>query len=81
MKTNLWITTVALTASLAACGGGGSSPDTPPVSNEVPASATASPTAYSTYAGSLVKSETAEPLDTSKVVPPTSESAAPIDVI
>ncbi len=49
----------------------------PPPTNEVPASATASPQAFSHYAASLAKSETGQPLDVSKVVPPTSETAAP----
>ena len=69
---------------LAACG------DTPPAelpaappaaSNEVPTSATASITSYTQYAGSLAKTETGQPLDVNKVVPPTSETALPDPVI
>ena len=49
---------------LAACGDSPQdiAPTTPPPSNEVPASAVASPRAYSTYAASLTKSETEAPV-------------------
>jgi uncharacterized lipoprotein YmbA len=69
---------LALTASLAACGGG--SPAEPPAPNQVPASATASPAAYSHFAGSVKPSETADPLTVDKVQPPTSETDEPISV-
>jgi hypothetical protein len=63
---------------LVACGSSSSldDPVQPPVaSNEVPASAMASVTSYTQYAGSLSRSESGAPLDVSKVVPPTSETA------
>jgi hypothetical protein len=59
---------------LAACGGG-SDDETPApeASNEVPASAIASWRAYAEYTGSLVASETKDPLEVNKVAPPTTE--------
>lgn len=46
--------------------------------NEVPDSALASATAYTTYVGSLATSETALPVDISKITSaPTSETAPP----
>ena len=75
------LSVLMLTVGLAACGGGDDPVPPPPVaSNEVPASAYASTTAYSQYAGSLAANEATEPLDVDKVVPPTSESEEPIDV-
>jgi hypothetical protein len=46
----------------------------PPASNEVPASATASTSAYTTYTGSLPASDTAAPVQVNNVQPPTSET-------
>jgi hypothetical protein len=67
-----------LLAGLAACGGNDSynaeMPSTPSASNEVPANATDSTAAYRSFAASLQKSETAQPLDVTKVKPPTSET-------
>lgn len=67
---------------LAACGGGGGGgtvapPDTGGV---VPASATASPAAYVQYIGSLQDTESGLPLDTGDVVPPVTDSDAPIEL-
>ena len=73
------ITAVALSL-LAACGGGGNGPVDTTAANEVPASATASPEAYSRYVGSLATDDRVEPLNVDNVVPPTSESAEPIGV-
>jgi len=86
MTQRLMLSALMLTAGLAACGGSDDAPapmppaPPPVVSNEVPASATASPMAYSQYAGSLLASDTAEPQDLDKVVPPTSETDEPIEV-
>ena len=78
----LWIAPVLVTSLLMACGSDGPTSDIlvppPVVSNEVPGSATASTLAYSQYAGSLAASDSSEPLDVSKVVPPTSETEEPI---
>ena len=79
----LWISPVLLTSLLGACGDSPTSEivvPPPVVSNEVPGSATASTLAYSQYAGSLAASDSSEPLDVSKVVPPTSETEEPISV-
>ena len=75
------LSALMLSVGLAACGGSDGPPAPPPVvSNEVPASAYASNTAYSQYAGSLAVNETSEPLDVDKVVAPTTETAEPIDL-
>ena len=68
-------------AVLAACGGGGGSSEPevpPPADNQVPASALVSADAYTRYAASLAPSETAEPVDVSAVIPPTSETREPL---
>ena len=70
----------ALLLLLAACGGGGASPADAPAAIEVPASATASPEAYSMYVGSLGADDRADPLSVDNVVAPKSESADPISV-
>ncbi len=81
MKTKVLLSTIAIAGGLSACFGGGDVASTPPVvETEVPASASASPEAYSRYAGSVAASETAEPLGVDAVVPPVSETAEPIDV-
>jgi len=80
MKLQHALTAAAAALLLAACGDNPA--DAPPVpapaDNEVPASATASSMAYAQYAGSLKPSETASPLDVSKVMPPTSETESPV---
>jgi hypothetical protein len=66
---------------LAACGGGGGGGSSmPPVDNAVPASATASPEAFSNYAGSIGADDQAEPLNVEKVQAPASDTADPIAV-
>ena len=71
---------LALCAGLAACGGDSSDEPAPAVASEVPASATVSTAAYTQFAGSLVKTETGQPLEVNKVVPPTSETDEPLPV-
>jgi hypothetical protein len=69
---------LGLCALLAACGDSPETAEAPAAAaNEVPASATTSTRAYATFAGSLAPSETHEPLDVTKVVPPTSETEEP----
>ena len=70
----------ALVLFLAACGGGGAGPVDSPAANEVPASATASPEAYSLYVGSLGADDRADPLSVENVIAPKSEAADPIPV-
>ena len=78
MKLHHHLIALGLAATLAACGDSPQTAEvTPPASNEVPASATASTRAYASFAGSLPKSDTQEPLDVSKVTPPTSETEEP----
>lgn len=72
------LTATALAALLSACGGGGGGYESSPAGgNGVPASATATPSAYTTFAASLQKSETATPLDLTGVIAPKSETAPP----
>ena len=81
MKLKLTLTLAALTLGLAACGDNTQdappAPVTPTSGDEVPASATASDKAYTSFAASLPKSETAQPLNISKTTPPTSETDLP----
>ena len=81
MKLKLTLTLAALTLGLAACGDNPQdappAPVTPTSADDVPASATASAQAYTSFAESLPKSDTAQPLNVSKTTPPTSETAAP----
>ena len=70
----------ALVLFLAACGGGGAGPVDATAANEVPASATASPEAYSLYVGSLGADDRADPLSVENVIAPKSEAADPIPV-
>jgi hypothetical protein len=67
------------TALLGGCGGGGGAVQEPvAMSNEVPDSALGSATAYTAYVGTLASSETARPLDISKIADaPASETAPP----
>lgn len=80
-KTKLQVILIgAAVALLAGCGGGGGNGDTveAPVGTQgVPASATASPKAFSSYVASLPADDRAEPLDLDGVMPPTSETAEP----
>jgi hypothetical protein len=83
LKTTLpiWRWTAAGTAvlCLSACGGGTEilfPVDTPPAT--VPPSATASPRAYTLYAGSLVPSESSQPVLLTDVVAPTTETEEPL---
>jgi hypothetical protein len=80
MKATQALALLALSAGLAACGGGASDEPAPAMPSEVPASATVSAASYSQFAGSLVKTETGQPLEVNKVVPPTSETDEPLPV-
>ena len=69
-------------AALSACGSSSSDdlpPTLPPASNnEVPATAFASPGAYSSFAGSLASTETGDPLILGAAAAPTSETEEPL---
>ena len=76
-----------LLALLAACTLGGcfdddddEAPMPPVVQDSVPASATASPRAYTAFAGTLQASDSARPLQLGDYTPPTSETDAPLGV-
>jgi hypothetical protein len=69
---------LATTLALAACSDSPSEEPPPPVAEtEVPASATASTSAYFSYVGSLPASDTDRPKGVNSVTPPTSETEAP----
>lgn len=69
----------AVLVLLSACGGSSDAPG-PVAEAEVPTSASASPQAYSAFAGSLTADDRGEPLNVDKVTPPTSETAEPADI-
>jgi hypothetical protein len=81
MNCTSWLS-IGAAALLAGCGGGhgDSAGNDAATSAEVPASASASPRAFSAYVGSLPADDRAPPLAIDKVVPPTSETSEPIDV-
>jgi hypothetical protein len=70
---------VMAAAVLAACGGDGSDDNTPPVTAQVPASASASTTGFIAYLMALVQSaaDTLEPVDVSAVTPPADDTSEP----
>lgn len=80
MKKHLLLAMLAAsTALLGGCGGGGDAVQDPLATpNEVPDSALGSATAYTAYVGALAISETALPVDISKITnAPTSDTAPP----
>jgi hypothetical protein len=83
MKRSYSLTAVLAASLLAACGGSSDShtePTDPQAGATVPASATASPQAFSQFVASLAENNQAEPLDLDAVQPPTSETEEPIDL-
>jgi ABC-type glycerol-3-phosphate transport system substrate-binding protein len=81
MKIQTLLLSLAVAAGLAACGGGGGGdPVAPAATNEVPASATVSATAYTEFAKTLQNSDVSQPLDVQSVKPPTSETDAPLSL-
>lgn len=80
MRTPVYILALVAAAGLGACGGGGSFELPAPAAREVPASALASPEAFSRYVGSIAPDDTAEPLRVDQIAPPISETAEPIVV-
>ncbi len=78
MKTHTLLAAAAAAALLVACGGGGGTVAEPPAaSNEVPAAAMASTAALVDWGSSLPRSETADPLDLTKAMPPVSDTEEP----
>jgi hypothetical protein len=74
-----WILVVSLAAvALSACGGG-DDPVAPPVTQEVPASASASVGGFISYLVALVASDAdmLEPVDVSAVTPPSDDGVEP----
>ena len=73
------LTAVTVAATLAACGGLDDDDVAPAATAEVPASASQSTEGWIAYLQRLVASsaDTLEPVDTSAVTPPTSETAEP----
>jgi hypothetical protein len=82
MKSLAYATALAAGLLLAACGGGGGSPEPAPApsANDVPSSATASPTAFVNWTAELPASDTKEPLKIEGAMPPTSETDEPLPV-
>ena len=79
MKIKTSLALLAAVALLAACADNPESADATP-SNQVPASATTSTSAWSRFAASLMNSETQSPLDVNSATPPTSESDAAVPI-
>ena len=74
-----WIVVVSLAAAaLSACGGSSDAP-APAVTQEVPASASASVSGFIAYLVALVASDanTLEPVDVSAATPPSDDAAEP----
>lgn len=65
---------------LGACGGSHDDPLPPAAGNTVPASALASPAAFTSYVGMLPANDEAEPLDLDGVMPPVSDTDEPDEV-
>jgi ABC-type glycerol-3-phosphate transport system substrate-binding protein len=75
MNAKLLMAAATAALVLAACGGGGSDRDDDPV----PQSALESPEAFSSWVGARRANEDQEPLIVLGVMPPTSDTAEPID--
>jgi hypothetical protein len=65
---------------LSACGGSHDAPPPAASGNSVPASALASPAAFSGFVGALVPDDGAEPLGVDGVMPPVSDTEEPDEV-
>lgn len=77
-STSLLVAVGAATLVLSGCGGGGG--DAPVVPDTVPASATASPEAFTQYVAMQPEDDQREPLRLDGLVPPTSETDEPVPV-
>jgi hypothetical protein len=86
MNMKFILVAVVAVCGLAACGDNPQAdapapPPTPQTIGDVPVTALTTTTAFAQFAASLVKTETGKPLDVNGVMPPTSETAAPIPVL
>jgi hypothetical protein len=79
MKRKLMFCIVAAAALLAACGGGGGDDPTPELTM-VPDEAVATSEAFSSWVGARQPSDTKEPLAMNAAMPPSSETAEPVDI-
>lgn len=81
MNAKLCMAAAAALLALAACGGGGSD-DTPIANDEttVPSSALESLVSFTSWLGSRQANDVKEPLLMDGVLPPTSDSAEPVDI-
>ena len=77
-----WLIAMSMATVLTACGGGDDTPAPPPVTTEVPASASASVGGFVSYLKLLVvaMADTLEPVDVSAVTPPTTDTNEPDSV-
>jgi ABC-type glycerol-3-phosphate transport system substrate-binding protein len=78
MNAKLCMAAAAALLALTACGGGSDSPNVDDTT--VPASALESPESFSRWVGDRPASDDKEPLLMMGVLPPTSDSAEPIDI-
>jgi len=80
MTKTSWVAMAVVAVLLTACGGGDD--DTPPVTESVPASASASATGFIDYLKQLVvaSADMLEPVDVSAVTPPTDEASEPTPI-
>jgi hypothetical protein len=78
MKTKTYVSTCVTVVLLAACGGGGSDP-LPPVTDSVPADASASAAGMANWLGQVAATapEEREPLDVASFVPPQPDDSEP----
>jgi hypothetical protein len=79
MKRKLMCMAALAALSLAACGGGGGGDDTPE-STMVPDEAVATSEAFSSWVGARQPSDTKDPLAMNATMPPSSDTAEPVDI-
>ena len=80
MKRKLMCLAALAALALAACGGGGGSGDDTPESTMVPDEAVATSEAFSSWVGARQPSDTKDPLAMNATMPPSSDTAEPVDI-